>query len=289
MPIELSVVIPVHNESATLPDLVTTIQGRLSERLGASWELVIVNDGSTDDTYQLLQILQPKVAQLRVLHLDRRSGQSVASWLGLQAASGQCVGMMDGDGQQTAIDLLRLWDALTDDVEVVQGFRTGRQIGWLKRGFSYLGNRFRRYITRSSLVDSGCSLRVFRRELLSDLIPFDGFHRFVPTLFEMAQRRIVVIPVVDLRRQFGKSHYRIIDRALVACLDCLMLCWLTRRRLPRSVLDHLSSCETELLLEQNARNEQDSSTTVADSAPRASDLLGTPHLHSTSSLHSQSP
>lgn len=195
------------------------------------FEVIWVDDASTDGTIDELAEFTQRFPQARVIRLSARGGQSLALWKGLQNARGYKMVTLDGDGQNDPKDMLRLLDELRD-FEFVIGWRKQRMDRLSKRLFSCFANFSRNLITRSQIPDSGCALRAFHRDVISDLIPFHGLHRFLPTLAEIAGRRVRVIEVNCRPRERGKSKYGVFDRLCIPLLDCLMLAWLKIRRLP---------------------------------------------------------
>jgi dolichol-phosphate mannosyltransferase len=234
----LSLLIPVHNEAGSVEPLARELQAQLPAT-GLAWEILWIDDGSTDGTAAALESLLaswlkgalPSAAiHLRVLRLARRSGQSAALWTGLSAARGQIIVTLDGDGQNDPADIPRLIEVL-DRADMVVGQRVRRQDGLGKRVFARLANGLRNWLTGSQIPDSGCGLKAFRREVVASFLPFEGFHRFLPTMAEIAGYRVLSLPVNHRPRRQGRSKYGLVDRLIGPLLDCLMLCWLKKRRL----------------------------------------------------------
>jgi len=240
---EISVVIPVFNEAGNvgplmleLVEALVSIQdphpGPLPGGEGeCEWEVIWVDDGSTDDTRGDLLALQERHEWLRVIGLERRCGQSAALWTGLHAARGETIVTLDGDGQNDPADIPQLLAAL-ETADLVIGCRRQRRDSLATRLFARAANAARNLLTASQIPDSGCGLRAMRREVLSCLIPFDGMHRFIPTLAEIGGLRVRSIDVAHRPRSRGRSKYGIWDRLVGPLLDCLMLRRLKQRRLP---------------------------------------------------------
>jgi glycosyltransferase involved in cell wall biosynthesis len=163
--------------------------------------------------------------------LERHCGQSAALWAGFSASRGQTIVTLDGDGQNDPADIPALVRELAA-ADLVIGCRRPRQDPLSKRLFAGMANAARNWLTGSRIPDSGCGLRAMRREVLACLVPFDGMHRFVPTLAEMAGLRVRSIDVRHRARRSGRSKYGILDRVAGPLLDCLMLRRLARRKLP---------------------------------------------------------
>lgn len=218
----ISIVIPVFNEGPNVASLMRELEAVMGS-LGRKWQVIWVNDGSTDDTLKELQQLNPTHAY--VIHKAKRNGQSSALLDGLIASRGATIVTLDGDGQIDPADIPALLTAL-DKADFAIGWRRTRQDDLSKRIFSRLANQVRNVITCSKLPDSGCSLRAFRRHILADLFPISSLHRFLPTIFELSGRRTAVVPVRHRPRVHGVSKYGVIDRIISPLLVCLWLrCW----------------------------------------------------------------
>jgi dolichol-phosphate mannosyltransferase len=230
--VRLSIVVPVHNEQEVLEAVVEEIRSAFEPVYPDQMELIIVIDGSTDNSLAVLKHLQRRYPFLYLVSFEKNLGQSAAIWFGLQQSRGEILATMDGDGQYDPSDLLRIVNQVESGYQFSMGHRCGRQDSFSKRVFSQVGNAFRRWLTGSVIADSGCSLRAFKRELLCDLVPFRGLHRFLPTLFESANRRFSVVRVSHFPRNNGSSHYGYVGRGALGIADCVMLWWLNKRRFP---------------------------------------------------------
>jgi dolichol-phosphate mannosyltransferase len=228
----LSIVIPLNNEVEQVPALLSGIGASMSAQ-AIPWELIVVDDGSSDGTLKVLKSYQSSMPNLTVISLPTRAGQAAAVWRGLMASRGTIIITLDGDGQHEPSDILLLVDRILEGFDFVIGQRLHRCDAWHKRVFSCVGNWLRRLLTRSSIPETGCSLRAFRRVVIADLIPFKALHRFLPTMIELSDYRICVIPVKHRPRTAGRSHYGIADRLGVSILDGLAIWWLKGiRKLP---------------------------------------------------------
>lgn len=222
----ITIVIPVKNEEETLPALAREIDAAFAAQT-YRWEVLWVDDGSTDRSRQLMQA-QP--APHRWIALDRNHGQSAAFMAGFRAARGTWVGTLDGDGQNDPVDLPRqLARALEKGVDMVNGIRAKRQDSWFRRLSSKIGNGIRNAMTGNTVRDVGCSTRVVRRTALLDLPFFHGMHRFLPTLVQMKGFTIDEIPVNHRPRAGGASKYGLWNRAPSACRDLFGVRWLKLR------------------------------------------------------------
>lgn len=224
---ELSLVIPVKNEEETVLGLAQEIDQVMAAN-PRSWEVVWVDDGSTDQTVARLQTLSPAH---RIVSLDRNHGQSAALFAGFRQARGTWVGTLDGDGQNDPADLLRQLDHVkANGLDMCNGIRAKRQDSRIRKISSKIGNGFRNWITREDQVrDVGCSTRVVRRQLLLELPFFHGAHRFLPTLIRMRGGRFDQIPVNHRSRSAGTSKYGVWNRLWSGLRDCFGVRWLQDR------------------------------------------------------------
>lgn len=230
--IELSVVIPVHNEEESLPGLVSCFVPILQRLFGGAWEIVVVDDGSTDSTMSRMQAFLDVEGRIKLICLGSCHGQTYATLAGLHRSKGRLLATIDGDGQLCAADLEELYNAMSPSTDAVLGVRRERATTFSKKVLSQVGNKLRCILMGSCCADTGCSLRIFKRELVGDLLPFRGMHRWFTSLFEIGGREIVQVAITEERRQHGRSHYGFMDRFPSALFDCLFLWWLKRRKLP---------------------------------------------------------
>jgi glycosyltransferase involved in cell wall biosynthesis len=227
--IDLSVVLPVFNEVDNVPVIAAEVMAVLDElRLDA--EVVFVDDGSTDGSTEAIRAVMLSDARVRLVRLDANSGLTAAFDAGYAAARGRIVVTMDADLQSDPSDIPRLLDVL-HDADAAVGWRAQRHDGWLKRVSSRIGNGVRNRITGDHVRDSACSLRAMRRECLGALPPYNGLHRFVPTLLRTAGFRVVEVPVHHRARRFGRSKYGVRNRAARGFVDLLAVTWMMRRAL----------------------------------------------------------
>ena len=226
---ELSVVLPAFNEEESLPPVWSEVSGVL-DALGRSAEVIFVDDGSADATPDIVRSFRAADSRVRLIRLAANAGLSAALDAGFARARGRIVITLDSDLQNDPRDIPRMLDAL-EGYDAVTGWRQRRDDPWLKRISSRIANGVRNAVTRESVHDSACTLRVLRHGCLSCLPRFRGFHRFVPTLLRMAGCRVLELPVGHRARRFGVSHYGIRNRAFVAFEDLLAVRWRQDRRL----------------------------------------------------------
>ncbi|MEJ6784295.1 glycosyltransferase family 2 protein [Aminobacter sp. Piv2-1] len=226
----ISIVIPCKNEADNLPLLIGEVHAAMD---GRDYEVIVVDDGSTDRTPQVLADLAGSAGRLRHVRHDRSAGQSAAVRSGVFAARGAIVVTMDGDGQNDPAYLPKLADALAaagPKVGIAAGQRLKRTDTRLKQFSSRFANGLRERILRDGTRDSGCGLKALHTDLFRQLPYFDGWHRYLPALVIREGRSVVHVDVVDRSRRHGKSNYGILDRGLRGILDLTGVWWLRRRR-----------------------------------------------------------
>jgi glycosyltransferase involved in cell wall biosynthesis len=223
----VSVVVPAYNEAENLPALLAELHPPL-EALGRPYEIVLVDDGSTDGTREVLAGLAGAHPALRVLRFRRNAGQSAAFLAGFAAARGEVVVTLDADLQNNPADIPKLLRRL-EGHDAVLGVRAKRRDSFLRRVSSRVANAVRRAATGDGLTDVGCSLKAFRREHVLDLPRFDGVHRFFGTLLVWKGCRVVEVPVDHRPRRAGQAKYNLRNRAFRTLLDLLAMRWLRSR------------------------------------------------------------
>lgn len=223
----LSVVVPVRNEQDNIAPLVREIMAALA---GREYEIIYVDDGSTDATAQRLRELRAACPKLRIVHHAASCGQSTAVRTGVKVAKGDWVVTLDGDGQNDPADIPKMLAALQEGVELVGGNRRhARRDSWIKRISSIIANGVRSRMLRDSTPDTGCGLKLFRRDVFLDLPYFDHMHRFLPALVQRRGGRVISVPVNHRPRERGKSNYGTLDRLMVGIVDLFGVMWLLRR------------------------------------------------------------
>jgi glycosyltransferase involved in cell wall biosynthesis len=232
----LSVVVPAKNEAASLPQLVAEIAEALRPLCGPvavgqrldGFEIVVVDDGSTDETPTVLRELAAAYPELRPIRLLHNVGQSSATAAGFRAARGGWVATLDADLQNHPADLADLWAALPGH-DAALGWRSTRRDVWSKRVISRWANRIRNRVLGQSILDTGCSVRIFPRAMALQLPLFHGSHRFFGPLLLREGCRIVQLPVTHRERPHGHSHYNLWNRSLRVVVDLFGVAWLLRR------------------------------------------------------------
>jgi dolichol-phosphate mannosyltransferase len=224
----ISVVVPVKDEAGNVGPLAREIAAALA---GESHEILFVDDGSTDGTGAALAALKSEIPQLRALRHGRNLGQSRGIRTGVQAARGDIIVTLDGDGQNDPADIPKLLAALKaePDVAMVSGVRVKRKDSASRRLASRLGNRFRSALLGDGATDTGCGLKAFRRSVFLDLPYFDHLHRFLIAMVLREGWKVTYVPVNHRPRLTGTSKYTNFGRLLVSMQDLLGVRWLQRR------------------------------------------------------------
>ena len=227
--VEVSVVVPVKNEAECVADLAREVTEGM-DAAAVAWECVWVNDGSTDGTPGVLQEICAKDQRHRWIDLERNYGQSGAMSVGFRAARGTIIASLDGDGQNDPHDFPNLLARLRQgDAEMVNGIRARRQDSLIRKMSSKIANGFRNWMTRESVTDVGCAIRVFKKDCFNNIPVFKGMHRFFPTLVRMQGYRITEIPVNHRPRTRGVTKYGINNRLWVGIADTFAIRWMLWR------------------------------------------------------------
>jgi glycosyltransferase involved in cell wall biosynthesis len=233
----LSILVPAKNEAASLPRLVEEIVAAfrpLRDRASGphpleAFEILVIDDGSTDDSVAVLARLAAGTPELRPIRLVANAGQSAATACGFRAARGDWVAILDADLQNPPAELARLWDALPGH-DAALGWRIKREDKWSKRVISRHANRVRNGVLGGQPIrDTGCAVRIFPREVALRFPMFHGAHRFYGPLLDREGCRIVQVPVEHRPRPYGTSNYNIWNRSLNVIVDLLGVAWLVRR------------------------------------------------------------
>ncbi|MGE5612352.1 MAG: glycosyltransferase family 2 protein [Bacillota bacterium] len=249
----LSLVIPAYNEQESIPALLSRVASALAQ-LGRPFEVIIVDDGSTDNTPALLQEGLRKYAFLRVLRLERNSGQSAAFDAGFKAARGEVIATIDADLQNDPEEIPRLLPMLKD-YDMVTGWRQKRVDSQFRLIQTRVANWIRNWISDETIQDSASSLKVYKRQCLEGLQLYSGMHRFLPTLVKMRGYTVLETPVKHSPRFAGTAKYGLRNRALRALVDLLAVRWMKMRYIryqahevqpDRAVDDNKNSPEREM-------------------------------------------
>lgn len=225
----ISIVIPVYNEQENLAFLVEGLVPVMAS-LARPYEVVFVDDASTDRSLEVLKELSRKYPCIRIAKFETNSGQSAAFDAGFKLAGAEVVVTMDADLQYEPRDIPRLLEQLRS-CDVVCGWRKIRHDPWLKRISTKVANTVRNILSAETIKDTGCSLKAFKKESLLNLKMYKGMHRFLPTLLKMQGAKVCEIEVKHLPRKFGRSKYNIRNRLFKSFLDLLFVVWMKKRNL----------------------------------------------------------
>lgn len=224
---DISIVIPLYNEADNIEPLGHAI---LLAMQGQNYEVIFVNDGSTDGSAKKLKEWCAVHTNFRTIHFRRNAGQTAAMDAGFKSAAGKYVVSMDADLQNDPADIPALLEKL-HTYDMVCGWRQKRNDPWIKRISSTVANFIRNKLSWEDIKDTGCSLKAYRKECLNRIKLFNGMHRFLPTLFKMEGFTVIEVVVKHYPRKFGKSKYGISNRAFRAFIDLLVIRWMKKRTL----------------------------------------------------------
>jgi dolichol-phosphate mannosyltransferase len=237
----LSLVIPCYNEEGNLRALAAAIREAV-EPLNLPYEVIITDDCSTDNSWNLLKELAAADPRIRVQRFAFNCGESAASWAGLQAARGQYLVTLDADLQNDPRDLPKFLEALKQ-YDCVCGTRVhtrGQGDNFIRIASSRIANAVRNRLSGEQISDAGCTYRAFRRECLNNVKFFKGMHRFLPTLFKIEGRSVTEIPVTNNPRFAGESHYGVWNRLFASFYDLLAVRWMKKRMLKYQIAEKIN-------------------------------------------------
>ena len=225
--VALSVVIPFYNEAANVTPLLADLRAALAS-LNIAAEVICIDDGSRDGTATALDEAARAWPAVRVEHFPQNRGQAAALRRGFELSRGRWIAMLDGDGQNPPAELPRLW-ALRDSADMIAGARAARQDSALRLAMSRVANAARRALLRDGMSDTGCSLKLFRREVAASFLPIRTMYSFLPAFAVAAGFTVREVPVGHFPRRAGESKYGLRVMAVRPLLDLLALAWRLRR------------------------------------------------------------
>jgi glycosyltransferase involved in cell wall biosynthesis len=221
-PVELSIIVPILNEGASLPELAEGLR-REMEQLDKNWEVIFINDGSTDESETILDELASREERFRVIHFRRNFGQTAAMMAGFDFAKGDVLIPIDGDGQNDPSDVANMLAMLDQGYDVVSGWRKDRQDNFIKRNLpSILANRLISTVSGVRLHDFGCSLKAYKRTVVDGIRLYGEMHRFLPIYASWHGARIAEVVVNHHPRRAGRSKYGL-ERVAKVLLDLLVV------------------------------------------------------------------
>lgn len=236
--IVLSIVIPFYNEEKSIERVVDEVMFALEIGFDQNFEILLVDDGSTDNTGKLCNYYASSHSVIRSLHLQKNGGQSAALAAGFRAAKGQYIATLDGDGQNDPADIPRLLKLLiSKNVDMVAGIRQKRHDNFVRRSSSKIANLIRSALLHDGISDTGCSLKVFKRSAMLNICLFRNSHRYYPALFMIHGYKVAQAPVAHRSRKAGVSKYGggINSRLWVGIVDICGVMWLKRRTLKNTI------------------------------------------------------
>jgi len=236
--VDVSVIAPAFNELENMEPLVERIR-EVFEPTGMKYEAVIVDDCSTDGTGEKLVELGRKYPWLRVIRLDKNSGQTAAMDAGFRHARGKVWGTVDADMQNDPGEIPRLMKLLGPDVDMVNGWRKDRadKNKFMRRMQSKIANGIRNRLSGDSIQDSACGLKVYKRECLEGFTLYKGMHRFFPTLVKMRGFKVIEVPVSHNARLHGTTKYKFGSRVIRAFVDLMAVRWMKKRVIRYTALE----------------------------------------------------
>ena len=226
---KISFVVPIYNEEENIPKLVEEIEA-VAPDLSSEYEILLIDDCSSDQSLQIIRDLCETVAPLRYLSFARNCGQSAALYAGFQAASGDVIITMDADLQNDPADLRQMIKHY-GEFDMVNGWRFNRQDTWSKKLASRFGNTVRNWLTNETIHDTGCSLKIMNAEMLKRIRIYKGLHRFLPTLMRLEGAKVIEVKVNHRERLFGESKYTNLRRGIEGLYDLIAVRWMQSRHL----------------------------------------------------------
>lgn len=231
---EISIVVPVYNEEENIELLYESIISAMRNHI-EHFEIILVNDGSTDTSPQKINTLVKNDSRVHAIHFIQNYGQSAAILAGMKKGTGTYIALIDADLQTDPKDIFTLLPYLIE-FDFVNGKRKKRQDSFIKKISSTIGNTIRNFITNDTIEDTGCPMKLFKQEIIGSFFLFKGMHRFLPTLAKINHYKVIEVPVTHRKRKYGISKYGILNRGLVGLMDAFMIGWIKKR----SVHYHIS-------------------------------------------------
>jgi glycosyltransferase involved in cell wall biosynthesis len=238
-----SIVIPIYNEVDNIVSLVEEIEWVMNCHSG-KWELIFVNDGSTDGSQQLIEALIDIKSHIRCISFTQNYGQTSAFAAGVSRSFGKWIISLDGDGQNDPRDiplLIQTAQGSNFEYDLVAGIRRDRRDPLHKKIIGKVANFIRSRVLQDNTQDTGCSLKMYKRESLEKIPLFKGMHRFLPALFQIEGFRTIEVAVNHRKRLRGKSKYNLFNRGFSLFSDLLAVAWMRKRRLQYEIKSELAA------------------------------------------------
>jgi len=224
-----SIILPILNEAGNLEQLFGEIELAMT-RIGKPYEVICINDGSSDDSGTVITKFQVEKEHYLFIDFKDTRGQSTALWAGVEHCSGEYIITMDADLQNDPEDLVMMVSHIPE-FDLVTGWRQDRQDSPFKLFCSKIANSVRNRLTGESIKDTGCSLKIMKSSYLKQLLPFNGMHRFLPTLLKMVGAKVIEVPVKHRKRGAGSTKYGITNRLFCSFIDLLAVRWMQNRKI----------------------------------------------------------
>lgn len=230
----ISVIAPVYNEKENILRFIKEVEATLKKEF-SSYEIILINDGSTDGSDKLLDEAMNTNAHVKVCHFSKNNGQTAAIDAGFKISTGDFIVTMDSDLQTNPSDIYLLMKYI-DRYDMVNGLRKTREDGLKRKISSFCANKIRNLITGDNIQDTGCPLKLFKREVIESFHLYEGMHRFLPTLAKINGFNVIEIPVRHYDRKFGTSKYGIFNRLFKSLKDAFAVRWMKKRYLNYQVI-----------------------------------------------------
>jgi dolichol-phosphate mannosyltransferase len=228
VPVDISIIVPVYNEADNVLPMVREVVEAMSG-VGRTWELLFVDDASTDATPKQIASAAQADSRVRGLRHQRNAGQSAAVWTGIQATNSPIICTLDGDLQNNPADLPAMIGELAR-FDFVSGMRVARRDSWLRKISSRIARAARKAALGVDFRDTGCAIRAFKRSALDGVFPFNGLHRFLPILVHGGGAKTLEMPVSHRARVAGVSKYGVWNRLCRGIYDLIAISWYQKRR-----------------------------------------------------------
>lgn len=225
----ISVIAPVYNEKDNIVKFINKVEKALKKEF-YSYEIILVNDGSTDGSTKILNEAAVSNAHVKVLNFSKNNGQTAALDAGFKKATGDLIVTMDSDLQTDPDDIYILLKYI-DRYDMVNGCRKTREDGLKRKISSTVANKIRNFITRDDIKDTGCPLKLFKKKVIESFYLYEGMHRFLPTLAKINGFKVIEVPVRHYDREFGTSKYGVFNRLFKSLKDAFAVRWMKKRHL----------------------------------------------------------